>query len=341
MKYLVTGATGLIGNNLVRHLLAAGEAVRVLSRSACSESLLGLDVEFLQGDVRDLASVEAAVRGTDCVIHAAAHVQVGWTQSELHRQINVEGTRLVAEAALRHRARLVHISTINTLGLGLLENPADEESGLPGLVPCHYVTSKKHAEEAVQLAATRGLDTVIIHPGFCLGPWDWKPSSGRMLLAVNRGTMVAPSGATNVSDVRDVCAGVAAAAKLAPAGRRYILGGHNLTYLDAWQVFARVGGHAGPRFRVGPIARWLGSVGSDVWTHCTGEEGEINSASIGIGSQQTCFSSGRAVRELGYQIRPLEETVADAWDWFCEHGYVGRQRPATAAASSSALSVHS
>ena len=339
MKYLVTGATGLIGNNVVRHLLAAGDSVRVLTRSAIrSESLHGLRMEVLQGDVRDAARVETAVQGVDCVIHAAAHVQVGWTQSELHRQVNVEGTRRVAEAALRHSARLVHISTINTLGLGRLESPADEDSGLPGLVPCHYVTSKIHAEQIVQQAVARGLDAVIVHPSFSLGPWDWKPSSGRMLLAVNRGTLVAPAGAFNISDVRDVCAGIAAAAKLAPAGRRYILGGHNLTYLDAWRVFARVGGQSGPRFRLGPIAKWLGSVGSDVWTHCTGAEAEINSASIGIGSQQTCFSSLRAERELGYRIRPLEDTVADAWDWFCEHGYVRRQRPI---ARQTALSLHS
>lgn len=339
MKYLVTGATGLIGNNVVRHLLAAGESVRVFTRSAVrSESLTSLPIEVVQGDIRDAARVQAAVEGMDCVIHAAAHVQVGWTQSELHRQINVEGTRLIAEAALRNSARLVHISTVNTLGIGLLDRPANEETGLPGLVPCHYVTSKINAERMVQQTIARGLDAVIIHPGFCLGPWDWKPSSGRMLLAVNRGTVIAPSGAFNVCDVRDVCAGVAAAAKLAPAGRRYILGGHNLTYLDAWQVFARVGGHAGPRFRIGPITRWLGSMGSDVWTYCTGGEAEINSATIGIGAQQTCFSSERAVRELGYRIRPLPQTVTDAWNWFCEHGYIRRQRPV---ARQPALSLHS
>jgi len=338
MKYLITGATGLIGNNLVRRLLADGDEVRILTRSPRNEALEDLDVEVHHGDVRDAARVDTAVQGVGCVIHAAAHVQVGWTQSELHRQINVEGTRLIAEAALRHGARVIHISTINTLGIGLLDNPADEESGLPGLVPCHYVTSKKNAERAVLQTAARGLDAVIIHPAFCLGPWDWKPSSGRMLLAVNRGTVVAPAGAFNVCDVRDVCAGVAAAAKLAPTGRRYILGGHNLTYLAAWQVFARVGGHAGPRFRLGPIARWLGSVGSDVWTRCTGEEAEINSASIGIGSQQTCFTSQRAIQELGYRTRPLEATVADAWNWFCEHGYVRRR---LAASRPSAVSLHS
>lgn len=327
MKYLVTGATGLLGNNVVRQLLREGAEVRVLSRSPLrGQPLAGLEVELVQGDVRDAGRVQTAVQGVDCVVHAAAHVQVGWTQSEMHRLVNVEGTRTIAEAARRNGVRLIHVSTVNTLGIGRLHDPADEESGLPGLIQCHYVTSKMHAERAVLELVPRGLDAIIVHPGFCLGPWDWKPSSGRMLLAVNRGTFAAPPGAYNVCDVRDVSAGISAAAKLATSGRRYILGGHNLTYLDAWRVFARVAGTSGPRFRIGPITRWIGAMGSDVWTYWTGEESEINSATIGMAAQETCFRSDRAVRELAYRIRPFEETVADAWNWFCEHGYAGVRR---------------
>jgi dihydroflavonol-4-reductase len=220
---------------------------------------------------------------------------------------------------------LIHISTVNTLGIGLLSNPADEESGLPGLVNCPYVSSKLRAEQALQKLVVRGLEATIVHPGFCLGPWDWKPSSGRMLLAVNRGAFVAPSGAFNVVDVRDVSAGIIEATKFAGQSRRYILGGHNLSYLDGWRMFARAGGGHGPHFRMGPIARWLGSWGSDAWARFTGEEGGVNSAAIGISSQHSCFTSRRAERELNYRIRPLEQTVADAWNWFRERGYVSRQ----------------
>jgi len=338
MKYLITGATGLIGNNTVRRLVALGEQVRVLTRQAGNQpELAGLKIEICQGDIRDAASVQAAVRGVECVIHAAAYVQVGWANSDLHRQVNVEGTRNVAAAAFEQRTRLVHISTINTLGIGRLEHPADEESGLPGLVPCHYVTSKAEAEKVVQGFQSRGLDAVIVNPSFSLGPWDWKPSSGRMLLAVNRGTLVAPAGAFNVSDARDVSAGITAAAKLAPSGRRYILGGHNLSYLDAWRAFARVTGRRGPHFKLGPIARQVASVSTDLWTRYTGVEGGVNSATLGIGSQETCFSSRRAEQELGYQIRPLKETVADAWSWFCEHGYVDNQRSSVGRAAASIL----
>ena len=99
MKYLVTGATGLIGNNVVRQLLAAGGEVRALSRAGAEcPPICDLDIEIVQGDVRDASVVRRAVQGIDVVIHAAAHVQVGWSHPELHQQVNVEGTRLVAEA---------------------------------------------------------------------------------------------------------------------------------------------------------------------------------------------------------------------------------------------------
>jgi dihydroflavonol-4-reductase len=282
-------------------------------------------VDFVQGDIRDAAKLKQAMAGVDVVVHAAAHVHVGWSNSDLHQQINVEGTKLVATAALEAGAKLIHVSTINTLGIGLLSNPANEDSGLPGLTVCPYVTSKTRAEQAVLEQIERGLRGVIVHPSFCLGPWDWKPSSGSMLLAVGQGALYWPVGAFSIGDVRDVSAGIAAAAKLAPPGRRYILGGHNMSYRDAWRVFARVGGSHEPRMRAGPIARCVASWGSDAWARLTGGEGGLNSAAIRIAAQQTCFSSERAMSELGYRLRPLEETVADAWNWFCERGYVGKK----------------
>src|SRR5262245_43975009 len=136
-KYLVTGATGLLGNNIVRQLLDAGQAVRVLSRpSSDGRALEGLAVERAAGDVRDAVVVAEACRGVDVVIHSAGHVHLGWKQIDQHRQINVEGASNVATAARSAGVRLVHVSAINALGLGRLREPADEESPLPGIVNC-------------------------------------------------------------------------------------------------------------------------------------------------------------------------------------------------------------
>ncbi|HEV3136569.1 MAG TPA: NAD-dependent epimerase/dehydratase family protein [Pirellulales bacterium] len=116
MITLVTGATGLVGNNVVRHLLASGRAVRVLAREeADPRPLAGLDVEVARGDIRDRQAVVRAVRGTGCVVHAAARVQIGWTDLATARAVNVEGTRNIAAAAHAEAVTLVHISSLDAL----------------------------------------------------------------------------------------------------------------------------------------------------------------------------------------------------------------------------------
>jgi dihydroflavonol-4-reductase len=323
VKYLVTGATGLLGNNIVRHLIAAGEQVRVLTRSSSDpRTLADLPIERAGGDVRDPAAVETACRDVEIVIHAAGYVHLGWKQLDMLQAINVEGTKSVAAAANQAGARLIHISGINALGLGNLSSPADEDSGLPGIVECGYVVTKRAAEAAVLEEVSRGLDAVIINPGCMFGPWDWKPSSGKMLLAVAKCAPIYPTGAVTFCDARDVAAGTVAAAKQGRRGQRYILGGHNLTYLAAWKQMAQLAGHRGPISPMGPLFRAAVVPILDVYTWLTGKEGDANSAVLMMGRQQHCFSSRRAETELGYRYRPFAETLADTWAWFRHWGYI-------------------
>lgn len=323
MKYLVTGGTGLLGNNIVRRLLELGEQVRVLTRASSDERpLAGLDVERVIGDASNAAVLQNATAGMDAVIHSAGHVQIGWSQSKEHQAINVVGTRNVAVAARTSGARLVHVSTVNALGLGRLETPATEESFLPGAIECPYVVSKRAGEAAVQEEIERGLSAVLVYPGFLLGPWDWKPSSGKMLLEVASFAPLAPTGAFSVGDARDVANAILAAAKSPQLHGKFILAGHNLTYMETWKKFASQAGKRGPRFRAGPINRWIGALAGDVWGRVTGREPNLNTAGMLMSCQQHCFSSAKAERELGYNIRPVEESIGDAWNWFVEHGYV-------------------
>lgn len=323
MKFLVTGATGLLGNSVVRALLAQGHSVRVLTRASSDpRPLADLDVEKVHGDVRQADAVRQACQGIDAVIHSAAHVHIGWTQADVHHEINVRGTRNIAVAAREAGARMVHVSSINALGLGRLESPADEETALPGIVECPYVLTKREAERVVLEQCDLGLHASIVNPTLMFGPYDWKPSSGQMLLQVARGMPVAPRGAANFGDVRDVAAGCIAAALKGAVGRRYVLGAHNATYQDLWQRMARITGARPPRFRMGPIVIKCAGTGCDLWTRITGKEGSVNSALIGLSSQSHCFSSARAQTELGYTIRPLDESLTDEWNWLLENGYV-------------------
>ena len=326
MRFFVTGATGLLGNNVLRQLLAAGHHVRVLSRPTSDpRPLAGLDVEIAAGDVRDVESVRQACQGIGAVIHAAGHVHIGWKHADVHRAINVEGTRHVALAAREVGAKLVHISTVNALGLGRLEQPADEETALPGIVAVPYATTKREAERIVLEEVDRGLWAAIVNPATMFGPWDWKPSSGQMLMEVTRQSLFAPVGSASFGDARDVAAAAIAALDQGQPGRRYILAGHNLPYREAWRQIAGLVGRPGPRWPMGPIFRAIGAPLCDLKTLLTGVEGAANSAALAMGRQSHCFASARAERELGYRIRPLDETLRDAWQWFVQHGYVGRK----------------
>jgi dihydroflavonol-4-reductase len=326
MITLVTGATGLVGNNVVRLLLDRGHAVRVLGRSgASSRPLDGLEVERAVGDVCDRGSLRAACQGVELIVHAAARVHIGWSGLSEQREVNVEGTRNVAHAAREVSARLVHVSTVDTVGCGTRALPADEESPHGSPIECPYVVTKREAEQVVIDMVSEGLDAVVVNPAFMLGPWDWKPSSGRMLLAVGRGRgLMAPPGGNDFCDVRDVAEGILAAAERGQTGRRYILGGEPLSYYEAWTLFAEVTGAYRPlRVMRKPVLRTLGCLGS-FWGRMTGREPDLNRASVAISIAEHHFSAARAIRELGYQARPIREAVVDAWDWFLRYGYIAR-----------------
>jgi nucleoside-diphosphate-sugar epimerase len=324
MTTLVTGATGLVGNNVVRRLLEERGTVRVLVRhGADPRPLADLDgVEIVHGDVRDPQAVARAVRGADRVIHAAAHVHIGWTGLDAARAINVEGTRHVAQAVLAAGTRLVHVSSIDAIGSGEGGAAADEETVPSGGVLCPYVVTKREAEQVVLSLVEQGLDARIVNPGFMIGPYDWKPSSGRMLLWVARGWgLFAPLGINCYCDVRDVAAGIMAALEQGQSGRRYILGGHMLTYFQVWRIFAEVTGATPPVLPIGPITRRAAGYLGDLVARITGREPDLNSASTAIAAQKRRFSSARAEAELGYRARAFLESAADAWTWFRQHGY--------------------
>lgn len=327
---LVTGGTGLVGNNVVRRLLEAGRQVRVLVRprpDGIDRSLQGLTLDQRVGTLEDEDSLQQAVDGARLVIHSAAVVHCGWRHRDEMHKVNVEGTARLARAARRAGARFVHVSSVDALGLRADGVPGDEETPPGGMVECPYVITKRAAEAAVLAEIDRGLDAVIVNPVYMIGPWDWKPSSGRMLLEVGSGKgLLAPPGANDFVDVRDVVSGIEAAAARGQTGRRYILGGHPLTYLEAWRIFAEVTGRRSPLGNAPPLAvrtaGWFGDLAATVLRR----EPPVNSAAAGMSMLRHNFSCRRAQTELGYRFRPFVETVTDAWVWFCEHGYAGGQQ---------------
>jgi dihydroflavonol-4-reductase len=322
---LITGATGLVGNNVARLLADESRSVRVLVRPGSDRrEFVGLSVEFLEGDIRDADSIQRACQGVTSIVHSAGYVQLGRRNLDTHRAINVQGTRNVAEAARRLGVRMIHVSSCDAIDVQNNGVPADENSPHRSGIDVPYVISKREAELEIRRHVEAGLDAVIVNPGFMLGPWDWKPSSGRMLLAVARGQgRFAPRGEFSVCDVRDVAAAIVAALDAHVAGRQYLLTGETMSYLDAWRLFAEVSGGRRPICRAGPLALKLAGWGGDLWSRFASTEADVNSGALALAKLPKNYSSARAQAELGYRVRPFREAVEAAWKWFVEHGYVG------------------
>ncbi|MBL8891222.1 MAG: NAD-dependent epimerase/dehydratase family protein [Planctomycetaceae bacterium] len=326
MKLVLTGATGLLGNNVARLAVAAGHEVVCPVRRLGDRSLVGVPVSQVLVDFeaasRSTTSESSKsvwdelVAGCDAVIHSAALIHIGWQRQAESHAANVELTEQIAASVQRAGVRLIHISTVDTLAYSVNGQPVSEDTRQPAKPSSAYVRSKTAAEVVVKNRVAQGLDGVILHPGFMLGPWDWKPSSGKMLWAIaKRQIPLAPAGGCSAVDVRDVAQGVLNAVLRGGKGQHYILAGHNLSYVELFREIAVTTSARPPRWRVGPVVAALAGWFGDVWTRINGQETDLNSALVRMGQLRHYYSSDKAVRELGYQISPLQPALAAAWQF--------------------------
>ncbi len=322
--YFVTGGTGLLGNNVVRELCARGQSVRVLCRPGSPRTAFeDLPIEIIEGDVNQPAVLDKGIAGCTTVIHCAALIHIGWTQLEQSRRVNVEGTQHVVDACLRHGSRLVHVSTVDTLPSARSPASTIDERGVDGLakVPCSYVVSKTEAERVVRDAVKRsGLDAVIVHPGFMLGLYDWKPSSGRMFLQVAKAPIVAgPPGGCSLCDAGEVAKACVNAVERGAVGENYILAGENLRYRELWRRMLRIAGVRKPVLRLGKRVRWGGTVIDWANRRFALPERDVNGATLGMANLYHYYDSSKAQRVLDYNSQLSDQRLAEIWDWLKKH----------------------
>lgn len=333
MLNVITGATGHLGNNLVRTLLERGEEVRaVVLPNDPAQSIAGLPVERVEGDVRDLGSLIWAVRSADRVYHLASLITITPGRADLLQQVNVQGTRNVVEACLCSGVkRVTYVSSIHALvepphGTGIDERmPFD-----PARIPTEYGRSKAQAALQLLEGVKRGLDAVIVCPTGIVGPHDFQPSEvGRLFMNVARRRLPAyVQGAYDFVDVRDVVLGLLAAAEKGRRGETYILSGEMVTVRQLMAYLEEATGVRAPRIGL-PVALARGAARLALsYARWTKTRPLFTSESVDILCSNCCISHEKAARELGYSPRPFQQTVRDTIHWFREAGILAPRRAA-------------
>jgi dihydroflavonol-4-reductase len=320
---LVTGASGFVGSAVVRALLARDSQVRVLVRPQSDLSnVRDLAVEIVEGDLRDPASLRRACEGCSGLYHLAADYRL-WTRtpSDLYAS-NLEGTGHLMEAALAAKIpRIVYTSSVATLGLHQDGRPADEDTpvSLSDMIG-HYKRSKFLAEQLIdKLVVERGLPAVIVNPSTPIGPHDIKPTpTGRMVRDAYFGRIPAfVDTGLNLVHVEDVAHGHLLAFDAGTVGRRYILGGEDLSLRQILTAIAKLANRAPPMMEIPRAAILPIAIVGEAWAWLTnGSEPQITVDGLRMSLKKMYFDSSRARRELGYVSRPAAAAIAAAVEWF-------------------------
>ncbi|MFX1738049.1 NAD-dependent epimerase/dehydratase family protein [Paraburkholderia sp. A1RI_3L] len=325
---LVTGASGFVGSAVARIAQQKGFAVRVLVRaSSPRKNLEALDADIVVGDMRDVASMRAALRGVRYLFHVAADYRLWAPDPAEIERANLEGAEATMRAALHEGVeRIVYTSSVATLKVTSSGQSADETSPLTADQAIGvYKRSKVLAERAVErMIANDRLPAVIVNPSTPIGPRDVKPTpTGRIIVEAALGKIPAfVDTGLNLVHVDDVAAGHFLALERGKVGERYILGGENLPLQQMLADIASLTGRkpptlALPRWPLYPLA-----VGAEAVARFTKREPFVTVDGLRMSKNKMYFSSAKAERELGYRARPYREGLKDALDWFREAGYL-------------------
>ena len=330
MTALVTGASGFVGSAVARALVEAGVAVRVLLRPASDRrNVEGLDVEVVEGDMTDPASLAKALKGCDGLYHLAADYRLWAPDPDVLYRVNVEATTdLMRLAAAAGVGRIVYTSSVAALGLTTDGSPTTETTtaSLEAMIG-HYKRSKYLAELAVRrLIQEEGLPVVIVNPSAPVGPRDVKPTpTGRMIVEAASGAMPAfVDTGLNLAHVDDIAQGHLLAFEKGRLGEGYILAGENMTLAEILGEIARICGRRPPRVKIPHDLLWPLAYAAEGWARLTGAQQEPFITLDGLRMSKKCmyFTHAKAAEELGYRPRPARQGLEDAIAWFRKEGYL-------------------
>lgn len=329
---IVTGATGHIGNVLVRELLAEGAVVRVLVLPDDDKRpLAGLNVEIVYGDITDLASLKSAFTGAESVFHLAGIVTIMPGMASVLERVNVGGMRTVIAACRASGVhRLVYTSSIHAMAEPPHGTVIDESQSFdPDRVLGDYARSKARATVLLLDEVSKGgLDAVICCPTGVIGPWDYGISNiGQLILDFASGQLKSyVSGAYDFVDVRDVARGLILAAEKGQPGRHYIFSGTQVHVPELMEELARGIGYPAPTYRIPTVIARTAGILASMYYRLLRRNPVFTAYSIDVLQSNSLVSSARAREELGFTSRPWQDSIRDHMEWFRTEGILTARR---------------
>ena len=319
--WLVTGATGHVGNVLVRRLLERGEKVRALILpSESRESIHGLDVEAVEGDVLNVDAVFESMRGVKGIFHLAGVISIMPGPNPLVHKVNVNGTKNIIRAALEHGKKLIYTSSIHAIQRvedGIIDEKIPYDMNNPYGA---YDRSTAEATLEVLNAAHSGLEAVVTCPTGVIGPYDFRGSMMGAVIhdaAKSKPTLYV-DGAYDFVDVRDVADGLISAAENGKRGESYILSGQKISVRYMLETVREVTGRNFFQMKVPFDLAKFAAMFTPMYYQFANETPRFTPYSLEVLQSNSNISHAKATNELGYSPRSLYESIKDTVRWFLE-----------------------
>lgn len=319
MRVLLLGGSGLLGQNVLCRLIEAGHQVTLLLREGAVDWAGGQKYTVIRGSLLDDRVLSRAAKGCQAIINCAGTTDMSLLHEDDYRLVNRDlCDRLVILMEQEGIAIAVHVSTANTIGYGDRTHPATEE--YPMMAPfsdSYYAKTKREGEHYFQNAARKHPDwhVVILNPGFIVGAFDVKPSSGRLLnAAYRRAWMPIPPGGKSFVAAADVAAAAVNALTLGQSGHRYLTTGENLSLRQFYALQAQTCGYKQrhlvlPR----PLLLFVGVLGDLL--RCLRIRTQVSTCNIRQLMVNEFYCSEKAQRELQMPSTSVARAISDYFEW--------------------------
>jgi dihydroflavonol-4-reductase len=326
----VTGGTGLVGSHILLKLAQQGKAVKALKRSSSSLAVcksifshynaddLFTAINWVEGDVNNIASLELGMMDCTHIIHCAAIVSFHASDAQMMRKINIEGTANVMNIALSLGIKKAgFVSSIAALGRNSTKGVVDEECHFKATKhDSNYALSKYYAEQEVWRASQEGLDVVMVNPSVILGPGDWTKGSSQIFQKIHKGLKFYTTGSTGYVDVVDVADSLIALLFSDVKNERFIVNGANLKYRDCFNRIADGFSKPHATVKVTPFLKeiawrieWLRAI-------ITAKKPLLTKETANSAMRNSAYSTTKIEEAIAFEFIPIEQTIKKYCAWF-------------------------